>query len=68
MHNYFFEIYTKGPDGTPGWEIEVGFVFKALDREDAVSKLKAKFRHKFDEVIQLYQTNLFPLKGAVLVR
>lgn len=61
--HYFFEIYTKGPNGETGWDIKVGFVLNAGDRATAVRRIKAKFGSKFDCIISCHESNLFPIDG-----
>lgn len=60
---YFYEIYTKHPvRGTPGWDIQVGFVTGAPNREGAKRAIKKTFGRLFDTVIQLYEvTHVEPL-------
>lgn len=65
--HYFFEVYTRGPSGETGWDIQVGFVLNAGSREQAVSRVRAKFGSKFDEVIQCHQSCLFEIAGPKTV-
>jgi hypothetical protein len=67
VSHYFFEVYTKGLNGETGWEIQVGFVLNAGSREQAVSRIKAKFGRRFDEVIQCHESGLFEIKGPKTV-
>ena len=51
---FFYEIYTKNPEtGECGWDIEIGTIRNAANREDANEKLKRHFVH-FDCLIQLH--------------
>lgn len=63
MGHYFFEVYTKGPAGETGWEIQVGFVLNAGSREQAIARIKSRFKDMFDEVIQCHESNLFEIEG-----
>ena len=59
---YTFEIYTRNPiTGESGWDIMVGFVTHAKDREDAVRQIKLEFGKLFDCIIDCYQCALFPM-------
>ena len=58
---YFFEVYTNGPKGETGWDIEVGFVLNCKTRDEAVSRVKTRFGRKFDTVIQCHESLLHPL-------
>lgn len=53
---YSYEIYTKHPvRGTRGWDIQVGYVLDAPNREAALWAIKKAFGRLFDTVIQLYE-------------
>lgn len=55
MFGYFYEIYTKGPQGQDGWEIHVGHVVGAETRAQALDRVKDHFADKFDTVIQCHE-------------
>jgi len=53
---FFYEIYTKHPvTKEGGWDIHVGFVTGAPDREGAKRALKKAFGRFYDGIIQLYE-------------
>lgn len=52
---WFFELYTNGPHGEPGWFIEAGFI-DAASRRDAITKLRSHYGARFDEIIQCYES------------
>jgi len=53
---YFYEIYTKNPNtGERGWDIQVGFVTGAPNRDGAKRVIKKTFGRLFDTFIQLYE-------------
>jgi hypothetical protein len=62
MH-HFFEVYTKGPDGQTGWDINVGFVLNTSSRREAVERIKRHFGEKFDLIIQCHESTLFEIFG-----
>lgn len=63
--SYFFEIYTKNPETLEtGWEIEIGHVIGARDREHAIEWIKLKFGRLLDTVVQCHRSILSPL-GAI---
>jgi hypothetical protein len=63
---YTYEIYTKHPvRGTRGWDIQVGYVTGAPDREAALRVIKKTYGRLFDTVINLYQvTEVEPIHAS----
>lgn len=55
MKTYHYEIYTRGPDGQPGWDIETGWML-ADSYQHAINRLKSLA--DFDCVIHLYHANM----------
>ena len=57
MKTYHYELYTTGPEGQKGWEIETGWA-KADSLQNAKAKIKACFLGVFDCFINVYHANM----------
>lgn len=61
---YFFEVYTKGPAGQRGWDIEVGWVIGATSLSMAKNMIARRFAERFDVLIQCHEACVSDLAAA----
>ena len=55
--SYHFQIYTKGPNGETGYDIESGWI-KAYNRAQAKLKIIQHYGTLFDSFIECYYANM----------